>query len=191
MMTTSLHRRGEEAQYELTVRMVLAGGRTTVIRLSEELYASIGRHGAKEFPLECVGAMLGEVEGDVKIVRELRPLANHFEASPEFEAADAQVAPGAELPVYGKERRFQILPADMFKLMQEERRTRQRILGFYHSHPNHPARPSQTDLKAAHAWYTYIIVSILDGKPDAMTAWRLNPEHSSFVEEELTVLGGS
>jgi proteasome lid subunit RPN8/RPN11 len=73
----------------------------------------------------------------------------------------------------------------MFALMQEERRTRRRVLGFYHSHPNHPARPSDTDLKASHAWYTYIIVSILDGKPDAMTAWRLNDAQDSFVQEDI------
>jgi proteasome lid subunit RPN8/RPN11 len=160
-----------------------------VIQLSEEQFAQIGRHGAEEFPLECVGAMLGDVEsdlkGEIKIVRELRPLANHFEASEAFEAADVKVAPGTELPVYGRERRFQILPGDMFKLMQEERRTKMRVLGFYHSHPNHPAKPSATDLKAAHAWYTYIIVSIMDRNPAAMTAWRLNEDHSSFVEEEL------
>ena len=75
----------------------------------------------------------------------------------------------------------------MFQLMQEERRTKRRVLGFYHSHPNHPALPSATDLKAAHTWYTYIIISIIDRKPATMTAWRLNEDHTSFVEEELKV----
>jgi proteasome lid subunit RPN8/RPN11 len=158
-----------------------------VIRLSSAQYAEIGGHGAQEFPLECVGVMLGDVEAEIKIVRELRSLPNEFEASEEFEAADVAAAAGGEMPVYGRERRFQIKPAVMFQLLREERATRRRVLGFYHSHPNHPALPSPTDLKAAHAWYTYIIVSIMDRIPAAMTAWNLNAEHSSFVEEEIVI----
>jgi len=159
--------------------------RTPVIRLSKAQIEAIGAHGVREFPRECVGVILGDVAGDINIVRELRPLANSFEAGAEFEAAEQQVASGADLPIYGRERRYLISPDDMFALMREERRTKRRVLGFYHSHPNHPARPSGTDLKASHAWYTYVIVSILDGKPDATNAWRLNEEQSSFVQEDI------
>ena len=160
-----------------------------MIRLSKDQIEAIGSHGSQEFPHECVGVILGDVaktaEGDIKIVRELRPLANTFEASAEFEAAERQAVPGEEAPVYGRERRYLISPDEMFALMQEERRTKRRVLGFYHSHPNHPARPSDTDLKASHAWYTYLIISILDGRPDALTAWRLNDDQDSFVQEDI------
>jgi proteasome lid subunit RPN8/RPN11 len=60
------------------------------------------------------------------------------------------------------------------------------MLGFYHSHPDHPARPSQFDLD--HAWpsFSYIIVSIKEGVPEDMTSWRLQEDRSAFDQENLT-----
>ena len=59
------------------------------------------------------------------------------------------------------------------------------LLGFYHSHPDHPARPSQYDLD--HAWpnFAYIIVAVASGQAEAMTVWFLKDDRSSFEEGEL------
>src|SRR4029079_19479040 len=59
------------------------------------------------------------------------------------------------------------------------------LLGFYHSHPDHPARPSQYDLD--HAWptFAYIIVAVAQGKSEAMTVWYLKEDSSAFDEGEL------
>jgi proteasome lid subunit RPN8/RPN11 len=139
-----------------------------VIRLSEAQIEAIRSHGAQDFPHECCGVILGDVEAGAKIVRELRPIANVH--------AD------------GHERRYLISPDAMFALMQEERRTGRKILGFYHSHPNHPARPSEYDRDWASPWYTYIIVSVLEGKPTDLTAWQLDEDRETFLPEEIQIL---
>ena len=61
------------------------------------------------------------------------------------------------------------------------------MLGFYHSHPDHPARPSQYDLD--HAWpvFAYVIVSVEGGMPGALTSWRLREDRSAFDEEPVAV----
>jgi proteasome lid subunit RPN8/RPN11 len=157
-----------------------------VIRLSEAHREAIEAHGAREFPLECCGVLLGDVEGDVKIVREARPLANTFEPSQEFEASVLEAGQSAEsLPEVGQERRYLVSPDEMFALMQEERRTKRKILGFYHSHPNHPARPSAYDREWASPWYTYIIVSVMNGQPADLTAWQLDDDRQAFAPEEI------
>lgn len=138
-----------------------------MIRLSEADREAIRAHGARDFPYECCGAILGDVEAGVKIVRELRPLPNvHSD---------------------GHERRYLVSPDQMFALLQEERRTKRKVLGFYHSHPNHPARPSDYDREWASPWYTYIIVSVMQGTPTDMTAWQLEEDRQAFQPEEMQI----
>lgn len=132
----------------------------TLLHISEDGLAAIRRHGAEEFPHECCGVMIGDVEGDSRTVRELRRLPNVHEEQ--------------------HERRYLISPDEMFRLLQEERRTGLKVLGFYHSHPNHPARPSEYDRDWASPWYIYIIVSVQDGTPQDLTGWQLNAELSAF-----------
>jgi len=63
------------------------------------------------------------------------------------------------------------------------------VVGVYHSHPDHPARPSETDLaEATFPGFTYVIVSVHDGVPEALTAWTLAPDRSEFRREEIAVL---
>ena len=72
--------------------------------------------------------------------------------------------------------------------MKTERRAAElgaELLGFYHSHPDHPARPSQYDLDHAFPTFSYIIVSVRDGTPEDMTSWRLRDDRSAFDPEEL------
>ena len=58
-------------------------------------------------------------------------------------------------------------------------------MGWYHSHPDHPARPSEFDREHAWPWYSYIIVSVAAGKPQDMTSWRLADDRSHFLPEEI------
>jgi len=62
------------------------------------------------------------------------------------------------------------------------------LLGFYHSHPDHPARPSQYDLDHALPSFSYIIVSVLAGVAGDMRSWKLRDDRSAFDEEALSVL---
>jgi len=138
-----------------------------LIHLSTEHMNQIRLHGEQDFPYECCGALLGEYKNEVRFVREIRPMANvHSESH---------------------DRRFLISPDQMFALMKEERQTGQVILGFYHSHPDHPAQPSATDLDWASPFYIYIIVSVLSGVAARLTAWELREDRDGFMSVEIVV----
>src|SRR5678816_1932446 len=95
-------------------------GMETVIRLEAAHIAAIKAHGARTFPYECVGVLLGAVEAGVKRVEEVRELPNTFTPSEDFERSVSLDT--EEVVLHGQERRFQIAPDAMFTLMQEERR---------------------------------------------------------------------
>ncbi|HLJ55164.1 MAG TPA: M67 family metallopeptidase [Chthonomonadaceae bacterium] len=186
-----------------------------MIRLSSADRTAIEAHGAREYPLECCGVLLGDVIDGVKVVAEVRALDNSFEPSADFERSiepargsetgggplessvdvtiqqpgtrNQQPATGYQLSATppGQERRFMISPQTMFALMQEERRTKRKVVGFYHSHPDHPARPSEYDRAWAMPWYSYIIVSVRGGQPAEMTNWILADDGSRFDPEEI------
>ncbi len=139
-----------------------------MIQLTQVQAQAIRAHGAEEFPFECCGALMGVVQSGEKIVQEIRRLANTHEDE--------------------RQRRFLIAPETMRDLMAEEQRNGKTVLGFYHSHPNHPALPSETDRLWAWEWWTYIIVSVQDGVPAEMTAWRLDEELAGFEEEAIEIL---
>jgi proteasome lid subunit RPN8/RPN11 len=59
------------------------------------------------------------------------------------------------------------------------------VLGFFHSHPDHPARPSAFDLEHAWPYYSYLIVSVVDGKVAGIASWRLAADRTRFDPEPL------
>src|SRR5215472_7233922 len=61
------------------------------------------------------------------------------------------------------------------------------VIGWYHSHPDHPARPSQYDQDHAWPWYSYIIVSVHNGAPQDMTSWRLDDDREAFSPEGIEI----
>jgi len=141
----------------------------------------IREHGARAYPNECCGAILGVVsESDEKIVRALLPLSNRREG----EAART---------------RFLVTAEDYRWAEQQARAQGLEILGFYHSHPDHPARPSEFDLEHALPWYSYIVVRVArsesgatpqragqaGGKPQEVTSWVLAEDRSQFLPEEI------
>jgi proteasome lid subunit RPN8/RPN11 len=82
----------------------------------------------------------------------------------------------------GARRRFRIAPSD-YRLAEARARARQGALaGFYHSHPDHPARPSQHDLEQAWPNLTYVIVSVDSGTSGDLRSWRLREDRSAFEE---------
>ena len=123
--------------------------------------AEIRRHGEETYPHECCGALVGAGNRVTATV----PLPNTTEEGPR--------------------RRFMVRPSDYRVAEQKATEVGGELLGFYHSHPDHPARPSQYDLD--HAWptFAYIIVAVASGKSAAMTVWYLKEDRSSFEEGEL------
>jgi proteasome lid subunit RPN8/RPN11 len=156
-----------------------------LIRLTEAQRDRIRAHGAEAFPYECCGVLLGDVVEGVKIVREARALSNTFAPSLEFEQS-VGITDAAPV-LHGQERRFLISPEEMLALQREEMRTKRKILGFYHSHPNHPAQPSAYDLEWAWPWWSYLIVSVCEGIPDALTGWVLEEDRQAFQLETIEV----
>jgi proteasome lid subunit RPN8/RPN11 len=122
---------------------------------------AIRRHGEETFPHECCGALIGR-DGRVTAVV---PLPNTTEEGPR--------------------RRFMVRPSDYRLAEQRASERGADLLGFYHSHPDHPARPSQYDLD--HAWptFAYAIVSVMSAVAKDMTVWFLKEDRSSFDEGEL------
>ena len=154
------------------------------LQLSGEQAEAIRRHGARDYPSECCGALLGQANGAHKQVREVVPLKN-LRHNPER----ARVL----LPLDEPEResgrnRFLIDPQEQ---LQVERRARDRgldILGYYHSHPDHPARPSNYDREHAWPWYSYVIVSVERGEAKDLTCWVLADDRTHFKPEQVEVL---
>lgn len=134
----------------------------------ESILEAIRSHGADAYPEEGCGFLLGSIENGQNHVRRIRRVANR---QPE-----------------NRERRYQITPDDYRKAEEHTQAHDLDIVGFYHSHPDHPARPSQTDLaEATFPGYTYVIVSVKDGAPEKLTAWSLAPDRSQFNREDITL----
>jgi proteasome lid subunit RPN8/RPN11 len=134
------------------------------LRLGPRIVAAIKRHGADTYPYECCGALIGSTQenGDVEVV-DVRPLDN--------------------VTSEGPRRRFLVSAQDYAGSQSHARRAGLELLGFYHSHPDHPAEPSQYDLD--HAWpnFSYVIVAVGAGRPGDVRSWRLRADRSSFEEE--------
>jgi proteasome lid subunit RPN8/RPN11 len=122
---------------------------------------AIRAHGEQTYPHECCGALLGRD----RHVTDLVALPNTTEEGPR--------------------RRFLVRPGDYRQAEQRATALGVDLIGFYHSHPDHPARPSQYDLD--HAWptFAYIIVAVAQGAATAMTVWFLKDDRSSFEEGTL------
>jgi proteasome lid subunit RPN8/RPN11 len=122
---------------------------------------AIRRHGGETYPHECCGALVGCDDSVTAVV----PLANTTEEGPR--------------------RRFLVRPSDYREAERKSAELGGDLLGFYHSHPDHPARPSQYDLD--HAWptFAYVIVSVQSGVSKDMTVWFLQEDRSAFDEGTL------
>jgi proteasome lid subunit RPN8/RPN11 len=135
------------------------------LMISDQLLESIREHGKRAYPNECCGVLLGRMENSRKSVVELRQMENAREDSPR--------------------NRYPISPRDLLEAEKAARALGLDIVGVYHSHPDHPARPSEFDREHAFPWYSYIIVSVRGGEPLDLTSWTLRDDRSAFDAEAL------
>jgi proteasome lid subunit RPN8/RPN11 len=135
------------------------------LMISRELLESIREHGKRAYPNECCGVLLGRIENSGKAVVKLRPMENAREDSPR--------------------NRYLISPRDLLEAEKAARALGLDIVGVYHSHPDHPARPSEFDREHAFPWYSYIIVSVRGGEPLDLTSWTLRDDRAAFDAEDL------
>lgn len=134
-----------------------------MIIIPQEHIKTIREHGEKDYPYECCGIMFGRF-GEKKLVSELRPINNEREDE-------------------AKHNRFLITPQEIAKAEMYAHRSGLDILGFYHSHPDHPAEPSEYDRLYAWPVYSYIIVSVKKGVSAELTSWVLSDDRSIFNSE--------
>jgi proteasome lid subunit RPN8/RPN11 len=138
----------------------------TELKLTAAQADQIRREGAAVYPNECCGVMIGKDDGNQRFVRQLKPLTNSFDTAERYH-------------------RFSLSPKDLMRAEKEAAEAGELVLGFYHSHPDHPARPSEYDRQHAWPFYSYVIVAIETGKPAAMTSWRLQETTEQFEEEKI------
>src|SRR5689334_1089027 len=138
-----------------------------MIEIGARHLTNIRQHGERDYPFECCGLMLGRFESEArKVVVETYPISNAREEE-------------------SKRNRFLIRPEE---LMRGEKYARARsldVVGFYHSHPDDRAVPSQYDLE--HAWptYSYIVVSVEQNQAVDLRSWEMESDRSRFNEEKI------
>ncbi|HXZ32045.1 MAG TPA: M67 family metallopeptidase [Terriglobales bacterium] len=146
---------------------------TDKLRIAPELVETIRQHGVATYPHECCGALLGRdssSEAEPSLPREIMdlfPLVNRRDDSPH--------------------NRFSVTPRDVIDADRAAEERGLEVVGWYHSHPDHPARPSEYDREHAWPWYSYIIVSVRQRVSDEMTSWRLKEDRSGYTQEVLEI----
>ncbi len=138
-----------------------------MIALPPSVLEAIRDHGREAYPEECCGAVLGRArEGGALVTRSER-------------------IPNASREM--RERRFSIAPRDYLRLERRAEELGLSLLGFYHSHPDHPAAPSAYDREHALPFLHYLIVAVERGRPGKTASWVLSEDRGAFEREELRV----
>lgn len=133
------------------------------LELSNKTKKSMQKHAEGTYPYECCGFFYGS-NGDVREVVEAKEVNNSKEGD--------------------QRRRFEVSPLDYMKAERYALESGQDLLGIYHSHPDHPAIPSEHDLKQAVPFFSYIILAVKKGVLEETTSWQLNDENK-FEQEQI------
>jgi len=137
--------------------------------ISSGLLKQIHARGEAAYPEEGAGLLLGSMQGEHKYVISILELDNAREQS-------------------ARHNRYLLTARDYLYGEQEAARLGLDVLGVYHSHPDHPNRPSEFDREWAMPWFSYIIISVQDGKAFESRSWLLLEDRTQFEEEPIKVL---
>ncbi|ACK70605.1 Mov34/MPN/PAD-1 family protein [Gloeothece citriformis PCC 7424] len=149
-----------------------------MIKLTSKHLQQITQQAEKTYPEECCGLLLGKLEPDTNHVIEVRATENSWN-NQDFEFLS--------LTEGSKRDRFTIAPEVILKIQKEARDRNLLIIGVYHSHPDHPAIPSEFDRLIAWSQYSYIVVSVQAGKAVDLRSWKLDDSHQ-FESEEILLI---
>ena len=145
------------------------GANMSVINLTQEIIRQFIKHGESDYPHECCGFILGNfiVDKDSRGIEYL-PASNTKEEN--------------------RERRFLIDPMAYQNAEDEADKRGLSIISIVHSHPDHPDKPS--DFDRDHAWpgFSYIIISVQNGKAVSYRSWQLNEDRIFFIEENINII---
>jgi proteasome lid subunit RPN8/RPN11 len=143
-----------------------------MLKISRNEFDLLRRHGEETYPNECCGVLLGRVDGELRVVTSVARCGNTRDDSPH--------------------NRYHIDPKELIRIQREGRDRGEDIVGFYHSHPDHPARWSTTDLAEAH-WFgcSYVITSVEKGKAAITNSFELTggDENDKKLADEKIEIG--
>jgi proteasome lid subunit RPN8/RPN11 len=144
-----------------------------MLKISQADRLALRQHGEETYPHECCGVLLGRFEDDgTKTVTRVARCGNTRKDSPQ--------------------NRYQIDPKELIRIQREGRECGEEIVGFYHSHPDHPAQWSSTDLAEAH-WFgcSYVITSVEKGEAAVTNSFELtgtNEDDKQLTVEQLKIV---
>jgi proteasome lid subunit RPN8/RPN11 len=134
------------------------------------LLTAIAHEAEAAYPDEMCGILIGRDnqggDGQWRLVERIEQVPNTFDPQE-------------------RHRRFSIEPLKLLEADKRAAASGQAIIGFYHSHPDHAARPSAFDTESGWPVYTYLIVAVQQGKAGDVTAWRIDEESKAFVEQAV------
>jgi len=138
-----------------------------MLKLLPEHEKTIRAEGESAYPNECCGVLIGVIDNSgVKIVEYTEAISNAREDDEQYH-------------------RFLITPEDMMQAERKARERKQDVIGFYHSHPDHRALPSDYDKDHALPFYSYVIVSVKKGSSEELTSWELTADRKQFESEKI------
>jgi proteasome lid subunit RPN8/RPN11 len=136
-----------------------------MIEIANQPWSEMVAHAEATYPNECCGAMLGNIDGDRKSVHLAVRLDNAAEGS--------------------QRAYYELRPDDLLRADREARDRKMDLIGIYHSHPDCGAYFSETDLKNSCPWYSFVVLSIQEGRFDHANSWLPNHEQTAAEKEEL------
>ena len=140
-----------------------------MITISPESIQAIHAHGESTYPEECCGMLLGQKGEGTDVVKDIVHITNAQEAN--------------------RQRRFRISPEQYRDAERTAAGRQMTLLGFYHSHPDHPAIPSEYDTEHALPWFAYLIVAVSKRRAGDLTAWVLTENRERFERQAVEVSG--
>ena len=136
------------------------------LNLPAALARQIEREGESAYPNECCGILFGRDTNSARIVEMVEPVTNDFDSTERYH-------------------RFSISPQQLMDAEKKASAAGRLVLGFYHSHPDSPARPSEYDRQHGWPFYSYVIVSIAKGSALDMTSWILDDATELFGRQDI------
>jgi proteasome lid subunit RPN8/RPN11 len=137
-----------------------------MLKISDQMLLQIHANGEKSYPHEGAGLLLGRMDGDDKMVKRLLVFANAREES-------------------ARHNRYLLTPENYLEGERQAMKLGLDVIGVFHSHPDHPNRPSDFDREWAMPYLSYIITSIQNGKAISSRSWLLRDDRSQFDEERI------
>jgi len=140
-----------------------------MLRVNHSVLQKMKLHAGHAYPEECCGMLLGNDDDSGRIVYDVIEMKNERSES--------------------RGRRFLITPEEYRRVEEDAAKRGLGIIGLYHSHPDHPAEPSQFDLEHAMPWWSYMILSVEARRATTVRSWVLLDDRRGYDEEEVRILG--